>query len=134
HLEAQVDRPALRAVGGKRANENLDRKHDRPEDAYEDHCSEPDRIHQSNFASGRNRSDDRLMPWDITWSKKRGRIPVASNFPITCPSALMPVCRKRKISCIVTTSPSMPVSSDKLTSLRRPSDRRATWTTTFSAE
>ena len=35
---------------------------------------------------------------------------------------------------MVMTSPSMPVSSERLTSLRRPSVRRATWMTTLIAE
>ena len=45
----------------------------------------------------------------------------------------MPVRTKRKISCIVMTSPSMPVISATLVTLRLPSDRRVTWTTTSIA-
>ena len=76
----------------------------------------------------------RLTPCAITWSRKRGRMPVASNLPSTTPSGETPVWRKRKISCIVTTSPSMPVISDRLTRRRRPSLRRATWITMWIAD
>ena len=50
------------------------------------------------------------------------------------PSPSTPLRRKRKISCIVTTSPSMPVISCRLTRRRRPSLMRSSWSTTWSAD
>ena len=56
------------------------------------------------------------------------------NAPAPCRSSATPVCRKAKISCMVIMSPSMPVISCTLTTFRRPSVRRATCSTTESAE
>src|ERR1043166_5821019 len=41
---------------------------------------------------------------------------------------------RRGIDLIVTTSPSIPVISERLINLRRPSARRATWTTVWIAD
>ncbi len=53
-----------------------------------------------------------------------GRIPVARNRPRTRPSWVMPMRSNTKMSCIVMTSPSMPVSSEIAVTFRVPSDMR----------
>ena len=55
-----------------------------------------------------------------------GRIPVSTKSPITSPVSRMPRLSKTKMSCMVTTSPSMPVISAMLVTLRVPSLRRLT--------
>ena len=51
-----------------------------------------------------------------------GRMPVARNRPVTLPLSLMPVRSNTKMSCIVITSPSIPVISEMLVTVRVPSD------------
>ena len=104
------------------------------EDADQDERSDPGRRSCFELRVGRNRSADRLMPCAMTCRGSAAGCRSPRTGPGPCPSASTPVCRKRKISCIVTTSPSMPVSSDRLISLRRPSARRPTWMTTLIAE
>ena len=63
-----------------------------------------------------------------------GRIPVARKRRTPCRRALMPVRSNTKMSCIVITSPSMPVISVMAVTLRVPSDMRSTWTTRLIAD
>src|SRR4051812_631575 len=131
HLQAKVDRLVLGARTREPIDEYLYGQHDRSKNADQYQRADPGRIHASNFASGRNNSAESVMPCAITSSRNLGRMPVASKRPWTILSADTPVCRKRKISCMVITSPSIPVSSDRLMSFRRPSASRATWMTTL---
>jgi len=65
-------------------------------------------------------------------SRNFGRTPLAEladDLPLGIETLLL----ETKMSCITTTSPSMPVTSDTLTIFRAPSLRRATWMMTFSA-
>ena len=57
--------PSERLLANQRTSD-LDREHDRAEDADEDERADPGRVHASNFASGRNSSADRLIPCAIT--------------------------------------------------------------------
>ena len=61
-------------------------------------------------------------------------MPLAEKCPTTAPPSPTPVCLKLKISCMVITSPSMPVISMIEVTLRLPSIRRDTCTTTDTAE
>ena len=63
-----------------------------------------------------------------------GRMPVARNMPVTRPSGVSPVRSNRKMSCIVITSPSIPVISVTPVTRRVPSDIRESWTTRLTAE
>jgi hypothetical protein len=58
---------------------------------------------------------------------------VARNLPITRPSCVTPSFSKAKISCIVMTSPSIPVISEMLVTLRVPSAMRDCWITIWMA-
>ncbi len=62
-----------------------------------------------------------------------GRIP-RSGTPLDPASGVTPRCSKGEESLHGDDSPSMPVISWKLTSLREPSENRAIWTITSTAE
>ena len=68
----------------------------------------------------------RWMPETSSRSANFGRTPVGINSPSTSPFSLIPRLRKTKISCMVTTFPSMPVISAMLMTLRVPSLWRLT--------
>ena len=74
------------------------------------------------------------MPETSNFSANFGRMPVGINSPSTSPLSRMPRLRKTKMSCMVTMSPSMPVISASEMTLRVPSLRRLTCTTTSMAE
>ena len=61
-------------------------------------------------------------------------MPVASKCPSTSPESERPVSLNRKISCIEMVGPSMPVTSARLSTLRRPSACRPTWMTILTAD
>jgi hypothetical protein len=61
------------------------------------------------------------MPDALRRSATFGRTPVARNRPITLPSGVIPSFSNVKISCIVITSPSMPVISEMLVTFLVPS-------------
>ena len=63
-----------------------------------------------------------------------GRMPVALNRPVTLPFWPIPVRSNTKMSCMVMTSPSMPVISEMPVTLRVPSAMRETWTMMFTAD
>ena len=63
-----------------------------------------------------------------------GRMPVARKRPSTLPFGATPVRSNTKMSCIVITSPSMPVISVIAVTRRVPSDSRAIWTMRLTAE
>src|SRR5687767_8836711 len=73
-----------------------------------------------------NMSTGSGIPEEARRSAHFGRIPVARNRPITFPSGVIPVRSNTKISCIVITSPSIPVISEIDVTLRVPSDIRDT--------
>src|SRR5690606_10883430 len=75
---------------------------------------------------------DRSMPYDLSRSAKRGRMPVALNWPITL-SPSIPCRSYTKMSCMVITSPSIPTISEMERIFRVPSLRRAACTTTLMA-
>ena len=58
------------------------------------------------------------MPDALSRSQTLGLTPVARNRPMTFPSCVMPIFSNRKISCMVTMSPSIPVISEMLVTLR----------------
>ena len=58
---------------------------------------------------------------------KLGRIPVAMNSPWARPLASTPIGRNAKISCMMIVSPSMPITSEMLVTLRGPPCRRLAW-------
>src|SRR6185503_2858805 len=69
-----------------------------------------------------------VMPDARSRSQTLGLTPVARKRPVTLPSCVMPAFSNAKISCMVITSPSMPVISETLVTLRVPSLRRVCWT------
>ena len=60
-------------------------------------------------------------------------MPVALKWPSTAPPSPTPWRSNTKMSCMVMTSPSMPVISEMLVTLRVPSPSRLTWITTWMA-
>src|SRR5688572_5884878 len=82
----------------------------------------------SNIAAGSR------MPAASSRSDTFGRTPVARKRPRTLPSWLTPCFSKTKISCIVMMSPSIPVISEMLVTLRVPSLRRVCCITIWMAE
>src|SRR5690606_4665766 len=74
------------------------------------------------------------MPATRNRSMKRGRTPVGRKVPSTRPCCSMPCCWKLKSSCSEIMSPSMPVVSARLTSVRVPSVSRAICTTAWMAD
>src|SRR2546425_4259364 len=81
-------------------------------------------LHQRTSVTPSNMSAGRWMPDAFSRSQHFGRTPVARKRPITLPSCVTPIFSNTKISCIVITSPSMPVISEMLVILREPSLRR----------
>src|SRR5918993_1010676 len=73
------------------------------------------------------------MPAVFRRSPHFGRMPVARNRPTTLPSCVTPAFSNVKISCMVMMSPSMPVISEMLVTLRVPSLNRDCWTTIWMA-
>ena len=76
----------------------------------------------------------KAIPDIFSFSASRGRIPVAENEPITWPVSVTPCFSKTKMSCMLTTSSSMPVISLRCVTRRVPSLRRAICTTMEMAE
>ena len=64
---------------------------------------------------------------------KLGRIPVAMNSPWARPLASTPIGRKAKISCMMIVSPSIPMTSEMLVTLRGPPCKRLAWMITSTA-
>jgi hypothetical protein len=93
----------------------------RPGHQYE---REDRQTHQRTSVTPSNMSVDRWMPDVFSRSQTFGLTPVARNRPTTLPSCVMPIFSKTKISCIVITSPSMPVISEMLVTFLEPSARR----------
>src|SRR5204863_9476349 len=85
--------------------------------------------HHRTSVTPSNMSAGRWMPDARNRSQHFGRTPVARNRPITLPSCVTPTFSNRKISCMVITSPSIPVISEMLVILREPSLRRVCCTT-----
>src|SRR4029077_19766563 len=88
---------------------------------HEDRDDENERRHQRTSVTPSNMSGGRWMPDAFNRSQALGRTPVARNRPITLPSWVTPSFSNRKISCMVMTSPSMPVISEMPVTLRVPS-------------
>src|SRR5262245_12627171 len=80
--------------------------------------------HQRTSVTPSNMSAGKWMPEAFSRSLHLGRTPVARNRPITLPSCVTPAFSKRKISCIVMMSPSMPVISLMLVTFLVPSLKR----------
>src|SRR4029453_4302015 len=74
------------------------------------------------------------IPEAASRSAHLGRMPVARKRPQTMPSGRTPVLSKTNRSCIVMTSPSIPVISLMAVTFRVPSVMRAIWTTISIAE
>src|SRR5262249_8236514 len=107
-------------------------------EAAEDHAGaeqedEDRRRHQRTSVTPSNMSGGRWMPDAFRRSQTFGRTPVARNRPTTLPSWVTPIFSKTKISCIVITSPSIPVISETLVTLRVPSLNRVCCTTIWMA-
>src|SRR5215831_13571405 len=83
---------------------------------------------------GSKTSEPRWMPARDSRSVNFGRTPVARWKPTTRPSGSIPSWSKVKMSCVVTTSSSIPTISVTRTTFRVPSDSRDTWMTRSSAE
>src|SRR5690606_8798670 len=66
-------------------------------------------------------------PRRVITSQNSGMIPVAANAPWTLPFSSNPVWRKPNISAICTVSPSIPVTSEMLVTLRDPQAKRVCW-------
>ena len=75
--------------------------------------------HHRTSVTPSNMSAGRWMPDALSRSQHFGRTPVARKRPITLPSCVMPIFSNTKISCMVITSPSMPVISEMLRDLAR---------------
>src|SRR4051812_44797314 len=99
---------------------------DGPGDDDEDQEGEK---HQRTSVTPSNMSPGRWMPDCFSFSQHFGRMPVARKRPITLPSPVIPIFSKTKISCMVMMSPSMPVISETLVTLREPSLSRVCCTT-----
>src|SRR5262249_21081628 len=83
---------------------------------------------------GSKTSEPRWMPARASRSVNFGRTPVALWKPVTRPPESIPSWSKVKMSCVVTTSSSIPTISVTRTTFRVPSDSRDTWITRSSAE
>src|SRR5262249_51919288 len=102
--------------------------------AGDEHEDEEREHHHRTSVTPSNMSAGRWMPDAFRRSQHFGRTPVARKRPITLPSCETPIFSNTKISCIVITSPSMPVISEMLVTLREPSLRRVCWTTIWIAD
>src|SRR4030095_5774613 len=100
------------------------------------HCAEDQRIDQPEFARkhGAHRTrcgskcvDGSSMHRYLSAARNVGGMQVSLNEPWMLPFSSECSLVNRKISCICTTSPSMPVISVTLTTLRRPSGKRCSW-------
>src|SRR5262249_23940094 len=85
--------------------------------------------HQRTSMTPSNMSVGRLIPEARRRSAHFGRTPMALKRPVTLPSGVKPTFSNVKISCMVMMSPSMPVISEKLVTLRVPSLKRVCCTT-----
>src|SRR5262249_36201651 len=105
--------------------------HHQGDDEREDQQRDP---HQRTSVTPSNMSAGRLMPEARRRSQTFGRTPVALKRPMTLPSWVTPSFSNVKISCMVMISPSMPVISETLVTLRVPSLSRVCCTTIWIAD
>src|SRR3954471_777493 len=119
---------ALRHVFGQLRDADI-HGHHQPDADDECRDQRQEQCHHRTSVTPSNMSAGRLIPDAFSRSHALGRTPVARKRPTTLPSWVTPAFSNRKISCIVMTSPSMPVISEMLTTLRVPSLMRVCWMT-----
>src|SRR4029079_16822493 len=89
--------------------------------------------HYRTSVTPSNMSGGRMTPEAFRRSHAFGLTPVARKRPMNLPSPFTRSFSNRKISCMVITSPSMPVISEMLVTLRVPSLMRDCWMTIWIA-
>src|SRR5262249_19542329 len=117
-----------------------DGRHVRDDPVAGEHRARADREHDQGEEHHRtsvtpsNMSAGRWIPDALRRRRASGGTPVARTLPMTLPSWLTPSFSNTKMSCMVMTSPSMPVISETVVTLRVPSLKRVCWTTIWMAD